>query len=75
VLLICFMIDSLFNANANMLTLLCAGAVSSMAGALRPTGAQVRARQQQAALQSRTMRATTPLHGGQPSRTRPAYAS
>jgi len=75
VLLICFMIDSLFNANANMLTLLCAGAVSSMAAALRPTGAQVRARQQQAALQSRTMRATTPLHGGQPSRTRPAYAS
>lgn len=77
-LLICFMIDSLFNANANMLTLLCAGAVSSMAAALRPSSpAAVRARQQQqqAAAQSRTMRATgSPLRGAQPSRSRPAYA-
>jgi hypothetical protein len=75
VLLVCFMIDSLFNANANMLTLLCAGAVASMAGALGPSGAAVRARQQQVALQSRATRAKTRAMGGaQPSRTRPAYA-
>jgi hypothetical protein len=38
VLLICFMIESLFNADANMLTLLVAGAVSSMVPTLRPSG-------------------------------------
>jgi hypothetical protein len=74
VLVVCFMIDSLFNANANMLTLLCAGAVASMAGALRPSGATVHARQQQAALQSRAMRTGSPSRGARPSRGRPAYA-
>jgi O-antigen ligase len=70
-LLICFMFDSLFNADANMLTLLVAGAVSSMAATLRP-GRRVVAAQP---APSRVARVVGPQRSAQPSRRRPAYAS
>jgi hypothetical protein len=68
VLLVCWMIDSLFNATINMLTLLIAGAVSSMAAQLRPPNGRAAGAP---AAQSRVVRATNVPRAAQPMRQPP----
>ncbi len=52
VLMVCFMIDSLFNATLNMVSLLIAGAVGSMVPIMRPGGAAAEDRPAQLGMQA-----------------------
>jgi hypothetical protein len=72
VMLVCFMIDSLFNATINMISLLIAGAVNSMVPLLRSSGA---AQSQPAYSRTRVNARQVQQQTRQPARRPAAYAS